>query len=272
MGGDREVRGVRRDGTEFPVEVGLNPVELPDGAFVLASVIDISDRRRAEAALRVSEERYRLATAAAAVGVWEWNTLTDEVYWNEQMFQLYQIPPTPDGLVGYETWSRAVVPEDLPRQEEILRDTVARRGSSTRSFRIRLPDGSCRYVDAAERVHLAADGRVEWVVGTNIDVTGRTEAELALQESEALLGSFFEAPGALRGVVELTHDDIIHLRDNATTAAFFGRSRTTCGAAGRPRWGSPPGRSVSGWGTTTRAPGSAARSSSSSRSRGPGSG
>ncbi len=51
------------------------------------------------------------------------------------------------------------------------------------------------------------------------------EAEASLRESEALLASFFDSPGVMRGIVEIVGDDIRHVSDNAVSAAFFGRTK-----------------------------------------------
>jgi PAS domain S-box-containing protein len=179
----------RKDGSTFPALIEDRIVRDEAGRItgIRAGIQDITERKRADAARRASDDRMRLATEATGVGIWEWNVLTNRIRWDAHMFRIYGLAPTSDGFVDYSMWAGAVLPEDLPEQEKILQSTVCLLGQSSREFRIlRQSDGKCRHIAAVDAVRVNDHGQAEWVVGTNLDITERkqAEAEIRLLNSE----------------------------------------------------------------------------------------
>lgn len=202
-----------KNGNRVPVELLVNykagSEDQPE--LYYAFVTDISERKRVEAATRESEQRMLLATEATGVGIWEWELESNLLRWDAQMFRIYGITPTPDGIVPYTTWSEAVLAEDLPDQEAIIQNTIRQLGLSSREFRIlRGDDGQCRYIRAVETVRRNKAGEAIAVVGTNLDVTEATLAATGLRESEQRWRFCLEV--ASMGAWELNCADKSHWR------------------------------------------------------------
>jgi PAS domain S-box-containing protein len=187
---DLEYRVRCHDGRYTWFKVRGRAIRDDDGTVIrwFGTAVNIDDLKQTERARLESDERLRIATETAEVGIWEWNVKTNQVRWDNRMFDIYGVPRTPDGFVSYQTWQEAVLPEDLAEQERVLGETVRRRSRSAREFRIhRCNDGAERWIEAIETVRLDEAGNTEWVIGTNSDVTDRKHADQALRESEERL-------------------------------------------------------------------------------------
>src|SRR5262249_17496521 len=78
-----EARHRRKDGTVFPVEIRGRAFWEGGRGFLVTMARDITDRKRAEEALRESEERFRILAKATNDAVWDWDLGTNQVWWNE---------------------------------------------------------------------------------------------------------------------------------------------------------------------------------------------
>jgi PAS domain S-box-containing protein len=158
---------------------------------------ELDERKRGEAELRAHTERLNLAGEAMGLGAWEWDLHNKWSVWDRRVFELYGVEPTPTGTFTYQDWAARVHPEDLPTQEASLKRRIQEKGRGRREFRIVRPDGSIRWILAADAVVLNAAGEPERVVGVNMDVTERKLAEEVLQENEQRYSIVVEQTGQL---------------------------------------------------------------------------
>ncbi len=159
----------------------------PDGLSIYFS--DITLRRRAEKALRLSETRYCLAATHGQV--WDWDMATGRVTYPAPFWQeLGHEPPPAHEVVA--RFAALLHPEDLPRWREALRAHVARRVPYDFEFRARHASGEWRWFHTRGQALWDADGRATYMAGTTFDATERKHAELALREAEAYQRSLFE--------------------------------------------------------------------------------
>jgi len=165
----------RRDGSPLEIEARLDPVLDDDGvALGLVAVFqDITARRRAQEALRISEERYALAVRGANDGLWDWNLRTGEVYYSERWQALVGLDPG-SASPSPDEWFSRVHPEDLPH----LTDRLDRHlGGESEHFehehRLLHRDGNYRWMLARGAAVWDAGGRPTRIAGSQTDITDR---------------------------------------------------------------------------------------------------
>jgi len=151
---------------------------------LVGSVADITERKSAEEALRVSEERYALAAAAANDGLFDWDLVKDTVYYSPRWKALLGLG---DAAVGTspDEWFSRVHPEDLVWLQATLEAQV---GGGGRPFHLeyRMFDasGGERWMMCRGIAVLDDNGEPKRVVGSQSDITDRKAAEADLRRSE----------------------------------------------------------------------------------------
>jgi PAS domain S-box-containing protein len=177
--------------TGVPIPVEMNGFLIKDRTtgrpIAMANISrDITERKRAEAALRESRERLQLATHAGDIGIWDWDIVNDLLVWDDSMYRLYGIRREDFGE-AYEAWSARLHPEDRERTEAEIQAALRGEREYAPEFRIVLPDGSVRALSAASQTFRDDQGKPVRMIGTNIDITERKRAEDELRESRNLL-------------------------------------------------------------------------------------
>ncbi len=177
-----QLKAVRRDGVEIPIEVSLAAFGEADAPLFLAFIRDISDRLEVHARLAASEARFRAAIGAVDGILWtndaSGRMVGDQPGWAQLTGQ------SPDEYQGFG-WANAVHPEDAEPTVAAWNAAVARGGPFDFEHRVQRHDGVWRDFSVRAVAALEADGSVREWIGVHTDITERKRAEERLRESES---------------------------------------------------------------------------------------
>lgn len=201
---------VREDGQTVTLYCNASPLldenGKPRGA--VGAFLDVTEIKRAQEALQRSEERLRLAQLSANVGIWDWNLQTGEQNFTPELDTIYGVEP--GTIVAYEDWRRRVHPADIERVEAACREAVARREPFDLEFRICHSSGRLRWINTKGSAICDRDGNPVRLLGVNLDVTDRKEADGAIRRSE----------NRYRELVQSANSAIIRWKKDGTIAFF----------------------------------------------------
>ncbi|MCK5452940.1 MAG: PAS domain S-box protein, partial [Calditrichia bacterium] len=199
---------VREDGTSSWVRTTKIPLHNQQGEIIglFGSYEDITEKKRAEEALWESERRYKMATNAGRVGVWDLDIKTGEMY----------IDPILKALLGYDdheidnyqkAWEKLIHPEDRPKVKE---ETSAYIQGMISNFDIQYRmvhrQGQLKWFSVRGTVLKDKNNKPYRMVGTNTDITNQVEMEQEQENmrTQLLQAQKMEAVGTLAG--GMAHD------------------------------------------------------------------
>ncbi|MEK6785640.1 MAG: PAS domain S-box protein [Nitrospirota bacterium] len=210
-----EIRRFRKDGSRIDIEFWGGALRdqagTATGAFGVIS--DITERKRVEAALRESEDRYARATAIGKVGVWELDVVNGQYYADTNLKALFGYGPDELSTDPF-VWLKLVHPDDQPiamTNWELVQSGAA--DACHYELRMVKKDGSMVWTDV--RCHSIRDqnGRLTHLIGATVDITERRQAEQALRESEERFSKAFRTSPHPIGITEVATGRCVEVND-----------------------------------------------------------
>ena len=171
----------KKNGARIEVSLTMSPIKDTEGRIVGASAIgrDITERKRAEEALRESEARLRLAAQAGRMYVYEWDVATDATVRSEEYASILGLTGVSRSDTRQQFLSR-VHPDDRAKFIAAVADLTPENPTTKISYRVLRPDGAVIWLEKSGRAFFDAQGKMLRMVGIVADITERKLGEEAL--------------------------------------------------------------------------------------------
>ncbi|MBD2115160.1 MULTISPECIES: sensor domain-containing protein [Cyanophyceae] len=147
---------------------------------------DISERKRSESQLRTSQQRLYEALESAQIGIWYWDLTSNIIHWSDTNYRLTGYEPSSDDK-PFDVWRQAIHPEDWPRVNEQIQQALSSQDDMQIDYRVRLPDGSVRWLRSQGQMILDDNGELYAIAGIQMDMTEAQQNKAALVQASTLL-------------------------------------------------------------------------------------
>jgi PAS domain S-box-containing protein len=166
-------------------------IQLHDQPVMLTVMEDVTERRRAEQAVRESEARLQLAQHIAQIGTFEWDMQKAVSSWTLELEAMYGLPP--GGFPGTQAaWENLIHSEDRAEAVRLVEQTLSTGAPVTGEWRVIWPDGTVRWLAGRWQAFHDEAGTPLRMIGVNIDITDRKRAEESLRENYAELKAIYD--------------------------------------------------------------------------------
>ena len=210
-------RYIHSDGHLVDAELNVSLLRNAAGAPIhfISQIQDISERRHLEREQEALTKRLKLALRVSGIGVWDLDVGSGVFEIDDALYRIYGLQR--DDVTDYAAWRDAVVAEDFPRAEAAIAAAIQQKASQAVEFRIRHPKLGIRFIESAFGVMLDDSQEVVRIVGVNMDVTERWEAERRMSESRALLRNLIDNLPMWVSMVDRKGQFVVTNRRNAKT-------------------------------------------------------
>lgn len=186
-----ECRGRRKDGKIFWLNLSASVIEWEGEPAIMLTLINITEHKEAEEALRISESRLKEAQRITRIGNWELDLTTNTLYWSDEICNIFGLAPQ-EFEATYEAFLEHVHPDDRSSVDDAYKKSVKTRTPYNISHKVLLKDGSIKYVNERCETYYDDAGNAIRSIGTVQDVTELKQTEEALYESENKYKTLFE--------------------------------------------------------------------------------